>query len=239
MLRDPSQTVTIPLLVDAKTPESADGGCVVFTRGGGIKFTNVRVLSPEVLKRQLWRDRSNDLASALRGVSRLRRAYMEKDMRALTIALEQVVPLIPIIPGTKLDMDWSELKMWDTARGLFVEVMSHAVKNVRWVTWSPASGEHNPAPAAYCPDMSTALAMAVFLDSVRVCPHCGRPFTPKQDNVDYCSPAHGAAYRTARSREKKRREDEKKRTAPQKKKRASGTIRSTLQRTAANDYGSF
>jgi hypothetical protein len=40
----------------------------------------------------------------------------------------------------------------------------------------------------------------LLMGSIRVCPKCGTPFIPKSENVDYCTPAHGVAYRTSLSR---------------------------------------
>ena len=200
MSRDPLQTVTLPLLIDEE--ERADGECAVFPKQGGQRLTKVRVISPDTLKRWLERNTRSGLARALNGLSLLRRAYTEKDTRALLAAVEQTRPLIPKTSFGTVTEDWSGEKMWDGARWHYSEAMSHAVKNARWVVWWPFSGQHEPTPGLYCPDMSTAAAVALFVESVRVCPHCGVAFVPPQNNIGYCKPAHGVAHRTATSRDK-------------------------------------
>jgi hypothetical protein len=119
-------------------------------------------------------------------------------------AIEQSRPLLPKPMFGKVTEDWTGEKIWAGAQWHYSEAMSHAIRNARWVAWWPFGGEHVASPGVYCPNTSTAAAMALFIQGVRVCPQCGVPFVPKQDNVDYCKPAHGVAYRTARSREKKR-----------------------------------
>jgi hypothetical protein len=205
MSRDPLQTVTLPLLVDAETPENADGECTVFL-GNHTVTQKVRIISPDALKKWLQRDTRTGLSRALRGLGKLKRAYAAEDPRATRAAIEEVRPLIPTFPGVTLVEDYSSEKICGGARWAFTETMGHAIKNARWTVWWPYSGNHEPAPGVYCPDMSTAVAMALFIEGVRVCPHCGAPFVPKQDNQDYCKAAHGVAYRTAKSRAKKRTE---------------------------------
>jgi len=57
-------------------------------------------------------------------------------------------------------------------------------------------------PALYCPDWKTAAFVVTFLGRVRVCanPKCNAVFVPSTDKEHYCIPAHGVAYRVARSR---------------------------------------
>ncbi|MBZ5667548.1 MAG: hypothetical protein LAO30_23495 [Acidobacteriia bacterium] len=57
-------------------------------------------------------------------------------------------------------------------------------------------------PALYCPDWKTAAFVVTFTGRVRVCanPKCNAPFIPSTDKEHYCTPAHGVAYRVARSR---------------------------------------
>lgn len=215
MSRDTLQAVTLPLLVDAvslddEEPGCAEGECAVFTSRGGMRLQKVRRVDPRRLARHLTGDTGPGLARALKGLGLLRRAYEARDTWALLKAIEQVRPLLPKPPFGKLTEDWSGEKIWGGAQWLYSEAMSHVTKNARWVTWVPFSGEHIARPGIYCPDASTAVAITLFFQKMRVCPHCGAPFVPEPDNAEYCSPAHGVAYRTARSREKKRRERESK-----------------------------
>lgn len=212
MSRESLQTVTLPLLVNAKTLDSAEGECAVFPSRGGKRLVKVRTISPDGLVLWLGRDTHPGLACALRGLGLLRRAHEARDAKALRAAIEQSRPLLPKAQFGKVTEDWTGEKIWGGAQWLYSEAMSHAIKNARWVAWWPFSGEHEALPGVYCPYMSTAVAAALFIRSVRVCPQCGVPFVPKQDNVDYCQPSHGVAYRTARSREKKRSTEEATRT---------------------------
>jgi hypothetical protein len=78
-------------------------------------------------------------------------------------------------------------------------------------------------PALYCPDWKTAAFVVTFMGRVRVCAdaRCNAPFIPLTDKQRYCIPAHGGAYRTARSRrmakqraeEKQKQQSKKQRTA--------------------------
>ena len=179
----------------------------------------MRTISPDSLVRWLEGGTRSGLARALRGLGLLRRAYERRDAWKLRNAVEQARPLLPKPQFGKMTEDWTGEKIWPGAQWLYSEAMSHAIKNARWVAWWPFSGEHEATPGVYCPEMSTAVATALFIKSVRVCPHCGVPFVSKQDNVDYCKPAHGVAYRTARSREKKRAELKATEIAARKRKR--------------------
>jgi hypothetical protein len=209
MSREPLQTVTLPLLVDADTPDStelgcAKGECAVFTSHGHTRLQKVRVIGSEALVQWVGRDTRSGLARALRGLGLLQHAYATRNATALRAAIAQSRPLLPKPQFGKVTEDWTGDKIWGGAQWFYSEAMSHAIKNARWVAWWPFSGEQEALPGVYCPDMSTAVAMALFIQDVRVCPKCGVPFVPKQENVDYCKPAHGVAYRTARSRERKR-----------------------------------
>lgn len=170
-------------------------------------LVKVNAVSPEIAKGWLERDARSALARALKGLGRLRHAYTEQDARRLLAAVEQSRPLMPKRPsGVTQTEDWTGEGKWDGARWYYAEAMSHAAKNTRCVVWWPFSGQHEPTPGLYCPDMSTAVAMALFMDGVRVCPYCGETFIPKPGKARiYCKPAHGVADRTARSRDKTKR----------------------------------
>jgi hypothetical protein len=207
MSRDPLHTVTLPLLVNADDENTANGECAVFPSRGGETLVKVQAVSPEIAKGWLERDTRSTLARALKGLGRLRHAYTEKDDRKLLAAVDQCRPLMPKLPlGMTQTEDWTGEGKWDGARWYYAEAMSHAAKNARLVVWWPFSGQHEPTPGLYCPDMSTAVAMALFMDGVRVCPFCGETFIPKLGKArTYCKSAHGVADRTARSRDKTKR----------------------------------
>jgi hypothetical protein len=205
MTRYPLQTVTLPLLVDARDPDKADGECAVFPSGSVLRLQKVRIQSPEKLRKWLNRNtQSSDYVSALKGLSQLRRAYESHDLTALLAAVDRTRPLVAALslpPAFfRVKEDWTGEQVWDRARWRYTESMNYAVRNARWVSWWPFSREHEPTPGLYCPDMTTAVAVSLFVESLRVCPHCETPFVPSQDNIVYCKPEHGVAHRTARSR---------------------------------------
>jgi hypothetical protein len=210
MSRIPLSSVTLPILVDA-VGEEQDGECIVFPSRGGLRLQKVRNVSQSALQQWLAMDTHSPLGVALRGLGKLRRAYLSHDFRALLLAVEQARPLLPKSPpGVTTTEQWSEENAWDGGRWIFSEAMSHAMKNARTLVWWPLSGSQEPLPGIYCPDMGAAVAIAVLLDMIRICPHCGKPFVARQSNIGYCTPKHGVAHRTARSREKKRRSAEAK-----------------------------
>jgi hypothetical protein len=212
MSRDPLQTITLPVLVDADSPENADGEGTCFPSPGRTKFMSVRTIQAyEILRRarKIFPGKKLWLFIGVKGLERAyrrknERAYQGENERALLEAIEQVRPWTPFlqIQAGTVKEDWTGDKIWEGARWLYSSVMSNALQTARLVMWWAYKGERIVAPAVYCPDWETA-AFAL-MGSIRVCPKCEKMFIPSAGNVVYCTPAHGVAHRTALSRGRKK-----------------------------------
>jgi len=217
MSRYPLQTVThpvaLPVLV-AEEAEKADGCCTAFPRPNRTSFVNVRVVTEAEIKRRLPKIFSSKVVSRTNemilyvGAGQLMRAYEARDARALEDALKNVQPWVPRIPGEESVN--ADADKWEGARWDYSSLMSNAIQDARLVTWWPGNKAPLVSPGIYCPDWKTAAYVMLLMGTIRVCPKCGNPFVPKTDNQDYCTPAHGVAYRTARSRGRKKRANEEK-----------------------------
>lgn len=208
MSRYSLQTVTLPILVDAESVQQSDGWGTCFPSPGRTKRMAVRVVKAKDIRqrvRKIFPDREIFMFA---GVNQIDHAYGVKDERELQDALEKVLPWVPRIGGSIV----SYADKWARARWDYPSVMSNALQNARLVMWCPYKGERLLSPAVYCPNWKTAAFVMTFMGSIRVCPKCERVFVPTADNVDYCTPAHGVAYRTARSRWRAKQRAEERKT---------------------------
>jgi hypothetical protein len=88
------------------------------------------------------------------------------------------------------------------ARLRFPEIVTDQLKGVQLVMWfAPKSQQFTPA--LFCRDLRTGVFLKSLMD-VRSCPHCGDLFLPHKTNVLYHSLACREAYRTGRSRWRKK-----------------------------------
>jgi uncharacterized C2H2 Zn-finger protein len=137
------------------------------------------------------------------GVEELRRAINKKDESGFWQAYEKVRPWqrnrnMPGVTTTykAIDNDWA------AAQSLYADLMSELTQNARLILWQPEKGQLRPA--LYCPDLKTAKFVLLLMGRIRVCPRCKEIFRPKKENVVFCRPAHGVAWRTAVSRARAR-----------------------------------
>jgi hypothetical protein len=200
MSREPLQTVTIPVLIEAENADATDGWATLSPSEGRTKFAAVRRVGTDEVRARLPKIFPDKQFSLFRGLGRLQRAYEAKDEYALRAAIEEVRPWVPTIAGGSIKEDWTGEKIWDGARWEYSSLMSNAIQAARLVLWWPGGEDRLVSPALYCPDWKTAAFALSFMRSIRVCPKCGKPFVAIAENVDYCTPAHGVAYRTERSR---------------------------------------
>lgn len=225
MSRDPLQTVTLPVLVDAETPEDADGWGTCFPAPNRTKIMAVRLVKPEDIQQRVHKIFPDREILLFIGAIQLKRAYGAKDERELQEAVEKVHPWVPRIIGSRVSNNPSADK-WAGARWDYSSLMSNALQNARLVMWWREKGESLISPAVYCPDWRTAAFVMTFMGSIRVCPKCKRVFVPSADNVDYCTPAHGGAYRTSRSRWRaKQQAEEEKKPRTKKRRKARKSLR--------------
>lgn len=184
MRRDHKKPLRFPVLVDANH-KNLDG----YLGLRGTSWRAVRVIDPEEARQKLKGKGLFD------GLDLMRYALAEWDENALTDATEMVRPYLTV-PG--ISVEEPDDKKWDRGRWDYCSLMSEALENARLVMWR-GEGERL-IPAVYCPDLKTAAFVTLYLGGVRICPRCKQPFVPEKDNQAYCTPQHGAAHRTARSR---------------------------------------
>lgn len=203
MSRDPLQTVTFPVLI-SEVAEKADGFCTLFPTPNRTSFANVRVVTEREIKTRLPKifaskdvSRTNEKILYV-GAGQLRRAYEAKDERALEDALRKVSPWVPRILGPGVVRSVAD--KWEGARLDYSNLMSNTIQYAQLVVWFPGRKARLGSLGIYCPNWKTAAHVMLLMGSIRVCPKCGAPFIPKSENVDYCTPAHGVAHRTALSR---------------------------------------
>jgi len=129
------------------------------------------------------------------GAAEMRSALVRQDERAFHQAFEKVRPWFPTAGELRLNPIGRD---WTGARDVYTRLMSSLLQKARLILWQPQ--EPSLMPALYCPDLKTASFVMTAMGRLRVCPKCNEVFYPHADNQDYCEPAHGTAYRTARSR---------------------------------------
>jgi hypothetical protein len=132
------------------------------------------------------------------GVAAMGRAFRKRNADAFRQAFDKARPWWPSAGRFTLGNIESN---WSGAQWLYSRLMNKLVQNARLILWRREKGLL--MPALYCPDLKTAAFVMAVMDRIRVCPKCNGVFTPKASNVEYCNPAHGGAYRTARSRRNK------------------------------------
>lgn len=209
MSRDPLHTVTpnLPVLIDAHSERESDGSATAFPDATRTRISLVRVFRDREAQTEAARFTSQEMR-LYRGAALLSRAYEALDERALEQALEDLRPWIPSISG-KLKFRTGGDR-WAGARWIYSSVLSNAIQSARFVIWYPKDGDNGvlPSAALYCPNKHVAALALLALKRVRVCPKCEAIFIPASEKVDYCTPAHGVAYRTALSRWRKAQEAE-------------------------------
>jgi hypothetical protein len=203
MSRDPLHTVTLPIVVSARDLEKADGWLASFG-ANSFRTSAVKAIDPDEVVTRYRKILSGEARSVFEGLLALRTAYESRDKRALLEAIDKTRPWFPVIPGTTVVEDWTGDKIWGGARWHYTTVMNRALKEAELVMWWRETDDAIVRPGVHCPNWETAVFAAAFAGTVRVCPKCKAVFAPKTENQDYCTAAHGVAYRTARSRERLR-----------------------------------
>jgi hypothetical protein len=203
MSRQPLQTVTLPILVSAAS-EYAEG-CWTAEIDGWVTTKNARVIPPPEIERRLPEILRRKDLDMLKALDALDRAYESADSWGLREAIHKVCPFLPTIRGEVVTLELADKNLRGLARLFYSQLMSTALQHARVVMWFTTEGPRPFSPAIYCPDLRTAVFAMRWAGGIRICPKCEKPFVPGQDNIGYCTPAHGVAYRTARSRAKKKR----------------------------------
>lgn len=209
MSRYPLQTVTLPILIPASGEGDPLGWWHFYPEKGGEEVIGVRAVNPEYIKAK-WRSilpaADRELFESL---SELPRAYATEDRKEILRVSKRTQGFIPEIPGTRLEFNWADENVIVGARGQYASLMTTALQSVRLGLWFTAK-KRLFSPAIFCPDWRSAAFAILFTDGLRICPKCKLPFIPEKETQEYCTPAHGVAFRTARSRAKKKRLDKAK-----------------------------
>jgi uncharacterized C2H2 Zn-finger protein len=144
-------------------------------------------------------------------VEALRRAISKKDEPGFWQAYEKVRPWQRERNMRGVTITHQPIgNNWANAQSLYADLMNELTQNARLILWQPERGQLRPG--IYCPDLKTANFVLLLMGRIRVCPRCKEIFRPKKDNVVFCRPAHGVAWRTALSRARAKAKKEKKRS---------------------------
>jgi hypothetical protein len=216
--RDRYKTVTLPVLVSLEKPLEEADGWVYLDR---VNHRAVQVVEPKDIQERLRKIFTTPKDIFLfTGAGELKSAYDTKDVLALRRSVERVSAWVPGWSGRPWNLGTETKPNWVGVRFIYSALMTNLLRDARSVMWC-SDKEGCFLPGIYCPDWKTAAFGTMFMGHLRVCPKCGDPFTPKTDNQDYCTPAHGVAYRTAKSRWWKARGGNKQGNVKQKKVRKS------------------
>ena len=166
MSRYPLQTVTLPILIDAETPEKAEGTCICFSSPTHTRRTSVRVINEKEVKRRLPEIFSSKEKSLTNekflyvGLGLLRRAFETKDEMNIKSALGKVHQWFPRIGVRSVHAD---ANIWHLARWDYAGVMSNALQNARLVVWFQFESTRLLSPGVYCTDLKTAAYVTMVI----------------------------------------------------------------------------
>jgi hypothetical protein len=205
MSRDPLQTVTLPIIVDAAGEKGgADGWATCFPHSNHIKETAVRKVNPEEVLERRRKIFTPEEFSVYVGAQQLKQAYDRADEFKFREGFERVRSRLAVSNIAGVQVQWRMPGLTTESdrvgvRWMYSNLMSNVLQDARLVMWC-SDKEQRFLPGIYCPDWKTAAFVHLFMKHILVCPKCNEPFIPKTDNQGYCSPGHGVAHRTFRSR---------------------------------------
>jgi hypothetical protein len=219
MSRYPLHTVTLPILVKAETQEEIDGWGTLLPSPGRVESSSLRIVKQEDIWERLENRKTSqpDVILLCGGLLQMRRAYEARDEVAFRRALESVWKWVPHFGPMKIKPLNNE-QSWKRTNWIYSSLMANLLQSSRLIFLYTEKSEYQRLiPGLYCPNWEVAVFAFIGLGLIRVCPKCREIFIPKTDNQDYCKPAHGVAYRTARSRWKaKQRANERKKAKARK-----------------------
>jgi hypothetical protein len=210
MSRDASQTVKLPVLVSTEERETAGGWGICFPALKSAKFRAVGVAKPEQIRARLRRIFPPKEMALFVAANQLRHAYYAEDVLALQQSLETVRRRMPSVAGGLHGLGSGRKPNWAGVRRIYSRLMNNLLQDAWFAVWWSKKTNRFLA-GVYCPDWKTAAFVAAFMEEIRVCPKCNNAFVPRFVNQDYCTPAHGVAYRVTRFRWKARLHSEEKR----------------------------
>jgi hypothetical protein len=218
MSRDPLQTVTLPIVVEAEKHDEIDGTATLFPSANRTTVAGLRVVTKADIWQRLekWKRSQPEIRRLCGGILAMRLAYDARDEAAFRRALENVWKWVPHF-GKATVRPLKNEEMWRGTNGIYSGLMANLLQSSRLIFLHTNTDRQPLRPSLFCPNWETAAFAFIGSGFVRECPKCHEIFIPKSENQDYCIPAHGVAHRTARSRARaKQRADEKKTEKAQK-----------------------
>lgn len=204
MSRYPLHTVTLPILVEAESDNKIDGWVTRFPAPKRTSLTGLQIVTETDVWKVLekWKRYKPELRRLCGGISLMRRAYEARDEIMFRRALESTWKWVPHFGNTTIKALKTE-QDWTGTNWIYSSLMANLLQSSRFIFLFAEKDQGQPLiPGLYCPDWETAVLAFFGTDLVRECPNpkCGKLFIPKTSGQAYCVPAHGVAYRTARSR---------------------------------------
>lgn len=138
-----------------------------------------------------------------------RRAGLEQNQVVLDKAFEELRKIADQPESARVVLVTKELAQAlarpRNAMEVLPQAVSNALQNTQLVLWWPEK-EQSFALSIYCSNPATAVLARALIGTkaLRVCPQCGGMFLPNPPQQQYCDDRCGSAYRTARSRSKKK-----------------------------------
>lgn len=202
MSRDPLQTVTLPIVVNADRHDKIEGWGTLFPSPNRTSFACLQVVTQADIWKQLekWKRSQPEIRRLCGGISAIRSAYEARDEAAFRRALENVWKWVPQITGRATVKPLETEQAWKGTNLIYSRLMANLLQSSRLIFLYTEKSQRPIRPCLYCPNWETAAFAFIGTGLIRECPKCHELFIPSAGNVDYCTPAHGVAYRTARSR---------------------------------------
>ena len=184
--------------MEAERIEDAHG-CLAYLTPKKEGLVQIFVASPEYLLARASSLPTSD-GALFATLERLRNAFESGDTSGMNASRAALQKLGPNMPGVITTLDLA--KNLAGSRFAFAEALTPQLERARLVLWFPEKAKHLVQPGIFCPDITTATFAAMSMGSLSACPKCGQAFVRHKENVNYCSAACGAAFRTARSRKR-------------------------------------
>jgi hypothetical protein len=216
----------LPILIDANTPEDADGVVNRVTeseRRVSQRNTAVKVVRPEeitarVLSGKVFSPKDPD-RPIYEALKTMQVASTEWDWPGFRKAYELARTCIPFSLGSG-----ANIKRGGKARWVYAGLMNNGLRHVHPVLWFPynfdswsaAPGPEDEeeddkqgrlaAPGLYCGDEKVAANLMLLLDYLRVClhPKCMKLYVPKAVNQRCCCQRHSNSLRVKRCNDNKK-----------------------------------
>lgn len=200
-------TLSLPVIVEVAAGDSSKNvaGRAIFLSGQPW----VQTVRGDDVKRRLRTIFKPGEIHLYAGVLQLKQALDVGDELAIQIASGKIREFVRV-PNQTLVINVAAKKAEMKREGInwgysgflnFSRLVAQMIEKARLVMWF-SERDGRILPALYCPDWITAAYLIGVMGRMQVCgnPKCNEVFVPTNEKQEYCTPAHGVAYRTARSR---------------------------------------